>query len=152
MQGALGGSRGRVGLRLDQIGDGFGLHQVELVVQECPLGKLARLRGPGAQFERPVDQPLQDERAAVALQLEDVLAGEGLRRRKVEGNTAVDHLAGGIDEIAQGRVTGSRQRPDHLPCDVRYAGTRQPHDTEAAGSPRRGDGADGVSRTRQSCG
>ena len=37
-----GRARGRLGARIDQVGDGLGLRQVELVVEEGALGELAR--------------------------------------------------------------------------------------------------------------
>ena len=101
---ARGRARRRFGAGVDQVGDGFGLGQVELVVEEGALGEFARPGDAQARRARPVrrridrgggleaarEQQLQHDRAAVRLQLEHVFAGVRVRRREVERQALID--------------------------------------------------------------
>ena len=60
----------------DQVGDGLGLHQVQLAVQEGALRELARLGEPCAEIDDGFDEHRYEHRAAVALQLQNGFAGE----------------------------------------------------------------------------
>ena len=81
------GERGQVRC-FDQVADGFGLGQVELVVQERTFGELAGFGEPqpdgAARLEAAREQQLQHDGAAVRLQLEHVFAGVRMRRRKMD--------------------------------------------------------------------
>ena len=59
----------------------LGLAQVEPAVEEGAQGELAAPGRPRALAQRQLDHGLQRGRAAVAMDLEDVLGGEGVRRR-----------------------------------------------------------------------
>lgn len=97
-----GRARGGFGAGLDQVGDGFGLGQVQLVVEEGAARKLAGLghaqadavAGPQAARQ----QQLHHHRAAVALQLEHILAGVGMRRRKPQRDAPINGRAIGVEE------------------------------------------------------
>ena len=120
------GRRARRGLgaRVDQVGHGLGLRQVELVVEEGALGELA---GPGEAKARQTrragiavdlgrglqaarEQELHHDRPAVRLQLEHVLAGVGMRRGKVDRQAAIDRRALPVEERHQGRVARLERR------------------------------------------
>ena len=97
----------RLGAGVDEVGHRLGLRQVELVVEEGPLGELARLRQPrlgvgGLQrLQAARQQQLQHHRAAVRLQLEHVFAGVRVRRREVDRESAVQFGAAVADERQQ---------------------------------------------------
>ena len=55
----------------------LGLGQVELAVEEGAAGEFAGFGEAGAEFEAAGQQHLHDHRAAVALEFDDVFAGEG---------------------------------------------------------------------------
>ena len=103
-------ARGRLGAGVDQVGDGLGLRQVELVVEKRALGELARPGdAQGGQdgrsvaavdrrrgFETAREQQLQHDRTAVRLQLEHVLSGVRMRRRKEDRQAVVDRRSGSV--------------------------------------------------------
>ena len=111
LQRAGGGARRLFGAGLDQVGDGFGLYQVELVVEEGALGEFARLGQAyikvSTHFQHAAQQDLLDDGAAVALQLQHVLAGIGMGGGKPQGQPVVDGLAVGSQK---GAVTGNSWR------------------------------------------
>ena len=74
----------------DQVGDRFGLREVELAFEEGALGELARARAraPSAQAAR--EQLREHDRAAVRLQLDHVFAGVGVRRAEIQRDAVVD--------------------------------------------------------------
>ena len=101
--------RGRFGAGRDQIGDRFGLGQIEASVEERALGEFAGSRLARAELDHAREQPAQCDRAAVRLQLDDVLAGERMRRREVDQQAVIDRLAVGIEEPAEMRVARPRR-------------------------------------------
>ena len=71
--------RGTCGLAraaVDEIGNGFGLGEIDLVVQEGALCEFARLRDSRAETEYSREQHIHDDGAAMAMQLQDIFAGE----------------------------------------------------------------------------
>ena len=66
--------------RVDQIGDRFRLHQVDPAVQKRAQRELARLGEPRAGVDRGLHDRAQHDRAAVRAQLDDIVAGVGMRR------------------------------------------------------------------------
>ena len=108
-------ARGLRGARRDQVRDRLRLHEVELAVVEGALGKLARPRQARAELHGARDEQVHDHRAAVAVQLEHVLAGEGIRRREVEREPDVERVAVRVGEDGDGRVArlaaGAPARP-----------------------------------------
>ena len=93
---------------VDQVGDGFGLREVDLVVEEGPLGKFTGPRAARAQFHHALDQRLDDQ-AGVALQFEHILAGERARRGEEDGDAGIDDFAGGIAPAAEGGLARGGQ-------------------------------------------
>ena len=90
LQGTHGGAGGARGRRIDQIGDRFGLRQIHLAVEKGAAAEFAGFGQPGAEVEAAGEQHLHDDRAAVALQFEDVFAGKRMRIREKQQNSAVD--------------------------------------------------------------
>ena len=115
--GARRRARRRLSAGVDQVGNGFGLGQIDLVVQKCPLCELSRLGDPqlgqarhaGERIERSAcfqaagQQQLQNDRAAMRLQLQHVFARIGMRRRKINRQALVNHLT---LRITKGQVAG----------------------------------------------
>src|SRR5690606_23946175 len=83
LQGTQGitrsGDRGTV----DQVGDGFRLGEVDLVVEKGAPGKLAGFGEAGAVLDQCVQNQLGDDGAAVAMQLGNIFTGEGADRKSV---------------------------------------------------------------------
>ena len=76
MHGAAGGL---LAGGFDEIGDGLGLGQIQLVVEEGALAELARAGGADAvDLQDAADQHVQNDGAAMALQLQHVFAGEAV--------------------------------------------------------------------------
>src|SRR5262249_3615066 len=122
---------------IDEIGDGFCLCQVELVIQECTLGELTGLRQPRTKLHTALDQQVHDQRAAVALQLKQILAGVGTWRRKEQRDPFVDELVLRVTEFAE-RCLARRELPSDECNQQRYdSGTGDTHDAYAATASRR---------------
>ena len=92
LQRAHGGARRLARAGIDEIGDGFGLRQIDLVVVKGALGEFTGPRAPRAELQAARDQRFEDDRAAMALQLEHVLAGVGMRAGKEQREADVDGL------------------------------------------------------------
>ena len=65
--------------RLDQIANRFGLHQVHSPVQESAERELTGIGDARAPLDSGGDDGVEDHRAAVRRQLDDVVAGVGMR-------------------------------------------------------------------------
>ena len=157
-------ARRRLGARVDQVGDGLGLREVELVVEEGALGELARpaMRRSGqARLARRIvtlargleaarEQQLQHDRAAVRLQLEDVFAGVRMRRRKEDRQAAGRWRRhrrrenGDVGRVARRRAPAA-ERLDQR----REAAARDAHDADRAAPARGRDGDDRIRLARQ---
>ena len=99
--------RARV-FRGNEVGDGFGLGEVEPAVQESALGEFTRA-GLAASCldERPHDFTL-DELRAVDVELHRVFAGVGAGAAQDEGESFVEDGAVGVAEAAEGdRAVGN---------------------------------------------
>ena len=139
-QGVLGGAPGA---GVDQVGDRLGLGQVELVVEEGPLGEFARAGQAGAQLQAALQQQVHDHRAAVALQLQHVLAGEGVGAGEPEGDALVDHPLGALEGAVEG-VAGRGAVAQHRLGDRRAQGPGEANDADTPAPGRGGEGGDGV--------
>ncbi len=92
-------ARRLLGAGVDQIGDRFGLRQIELVVEKRAFGELA---GPGdahvGQRQHALEQQIEDHRPAVALQFQHVFAGKGVRPREPQRDALIEGGAGSVAE------------------------------------------------------
>ena len=83
------------------------MRQIELAVEIGTARKFAGFGEPGAKVQATRQQHVQHDRAAMALQFEDVFAGVGVGSRKIEQQAGVDQTAISGAEISQRRHTGA---------------------------------------------
>ncbi len=81
-------------LGLDQLRQGFRLGQIDPAIGESPTRKLSRLSRPEAWLRTQMTDHRRDNgRASVSMQLHAVLAGEAVRARQKQGESAIDRFA-----------------------------------------------------------
>jgi hypothetical protein len=78
-------------LRLDNIKDRLGLREVHPAVQERPQRELAGIGQPGPAEQDHLEDALQGHRPAVAVDLDDVLSGVGVRSLHVGRQHLISH-------------------------------------------------------------
>ena len=135
-----------------EIGNGFGLYQVQSAVEVGTQRELAGLGQPRARRHRELDDAAKQHRAAVRADLHDVFTGEGTRRGEERRRSR------GRGHARRAAVVSARRCPASVACLARKSfdasrqrlrdgmrlGTRQADDADAAASGRRRDGGDGV--------
>jgi len=87
---------------------------------------------------------MHDDRAAVALEFEHVLAGKGIRPREEQRQPLVDGLTGGITEAGQRRVSRLQVLASQGDGEVGELAAGDSDDTDAAAPARGGDGGDAL--------
>lgn len=96
----MGGADRESGLGGNEIHDSLGLGEIEFPVQESALGEFT-WRGVGcATFEEAIEHFTGDEDAAMAGELDRVLAGERVRREKRCEDAVIDQSARSIADFA----------------------------------------------------
>ena len=138
----------RRGGGLDQIGHALGLREVELAVEEGTAGEFARLGQAGAELQATLEQHLHDDRSAMTLQLDHVLAGEGGRRGEVEEDALIDRPLVLVEEASEVRGARPRGAAAQGEGEGAEAGARDADDTDAAAARCRRDRGD---RVRRAC-
>jgi hypothetical protein len=108
LQRAHGATGGGCRRGVDQIDDRLGLRQVELAVEVRPARELAGFSESCTEFEAARQQHLHDHGSTVAVQFEDILAGEGAWRREVQQQPGVDHASVSRREMGERRHSGGR--------------------------------------------
>ena len=153
---------GGFGAGVDQVGDGLGLREVDLVVEEGALGELAGPRQPqagqprasaggvdlGGGGEAAREQQLQHHRPAVGLELQYILAGVGMRRRKEQGQPLVDGPARGVEKGQIGGLARQQAAATERAHQRLEPGARHPHDAHRPATGRGGNGRNGLARRR----
>ncbi len=109
LHGTHGGARRRRAAGVDEISDGFGLGNIDLAVQKGAFAEFARPGHAAAQLEQPLQQRIEHPDPAVALQLQDMFAGVGGGSGKVQGQSTVERLAVGGEEMRNLRDARRRQ-------------------------------------------
>jgi len=147
-QRASGRPRGGLGAGIDEVGHGLGLGQVQLVVEERAGREFARVRDAQAEaaagLQAACEDQLQQHRAAVGLQFQDVLAGVGIRRGEVDRQALVQRLALRVEDgtvVRHARRQRLRADGGDQRGQVASGCTHDAHRTAAGG---RGDGDDRV--------
>ena len=138
---AAGAARGGFGAGIDQVGDGLGLGQVDLVVEEGALGEFAGLGHPQADAPAPGlqaarQQQLQHHRPAMGLQFQHVLAGVGVGRREMDRQALVDGAAVGRAERQVGCFARFQRAAAERPATM--AATERPETRTMPTAPRPG--------------
>ena len=140
---------GRLARGINQIGHALGLRQIELVVEKSAFGEFAGLGRARTQFEAARQQHLHHHRAAVALQLDDVFAGEARGRGEIKQQAVVNRQAVGIGKIGVERgarhgrfAAGEGLRQGQQMC----AGQTNHADTAAPGGGGNGGNGGGGGR------
>ena len=101
--------------RVHQIRHGLRLYQVQSSMQVRAKREFTGLGEPRAGGHREPDETLQDGRAAVRAELDDVLAGVGVRRGEPRGHHVIDRLARPRSDPRLARM--SRVVAAAAPCD-----------------------------------
>ena len=137
---AAGSGRGH------QVRDGLGLGQVQAAVEEGAEGEFARAGGAGAGGQQAVQYAAQGNRAAVAAQLGNVLAGVRAWTRHEEQQGLVDQLIVAVEDLHQVRIARFGVAGAAGDAAGNPQGFRPAHANHAdATAPYRGrDGGDGV--------
>ena len=136
------GTRRLRGAAVDEVGDRFGLREVELVVQERPLRELSGFGLARAERQDTAQQHVEHHRAAMALEFQHVFAGERVRRRKVERDALVDRVAVRPEERPQRCDAWRRHAAEQSLADVAAAWAGDADDADAAPAGRRRDRGD----------
>ncbi len=143
---AAGTARRGLGAGVDQVGNRLGLGQVDLVVQERPLGELAGLGQAQARqsglrrLQAARQQQLQHHGPAVGLQLQHVLAGVAVRRGEEKRQPLVDGLALGVGKGQVMRLARLQRAAQQILHEGRQATARHAHDAHGATPWGGGDG------------
>ena len=145
----------RTRTRSDQVGDRFGLRQVELAAEKGARSEFAGRCHAGAAANQQCEQFADDVPRAVTRDLDRIFAGVGVRRTENRDQHVVEHACAVGDRAVEHRVAGCFARP---PCAAEYGvadrecrGTAHAHDGDraACGSGGRDDGiVRGVHRRR----
>lgn len=94
------------GVGSDEVGDGFGLGEVKSSVEERAFGELAPIGKPCAAVNEPTEQFVLNEKAAVAGNLDRILACERVRSTK----NGTDDLIKRLIVTNDAAITGSAGR------------------------------------------
>src|SRR5690606_761378 len=135
-------ARGLFSRRLDQISDCFSLRQIHAPVQKGATRELAWLRHTCAQLQAARQQHAHHHRAAMSLQLENVLAGKGIRCREIQQQALIEGSAVGSEKACQTGATRFRFCATQGSCEGQEIGAGKPYDTDTAttgGGRDRGD-------------
>ncbi|OLB60903.1 MAG: hypothetical protein AUI11_11970 [Acidobacteria bacterium 13_2_20CM_2_66_4] len=149
-----GGARLERRHRIDQIGDGFGLHQIDPAVEERAKRELAGLGKARAPIDCRFDDRAQDHRASVRAHFDDIVARIGMRSGERRDDNLIDRLCGG----GVSRTRDARQRSatwpertvvrDESKRDRVRTRTAQTDDADAATARRRRNRHDRVVRRK----
>ena len=102
----VGGAQGQLGARVDQIGHGFGLGQVNAPVEEGAAGEFAGLGQARAVGQHGVQHQLRRQDPAVAGDFDHILARERARRAH-DGQQGFIHVLSVAHDVAEvNRVRG----------------------------------------------
>ena len=142
--GGTGGSRG---LGADEIHHRLGLGQVELAVEEGPLGELARTGHAGTGLKHRGQHTRGDQRSPMAADLDKILARVAAGVAEDREQHLVDDLAMRINDPAEGdaallhrgrRLGSAEDRVGHGQCP----GAADPDHGQRPLAGRRGDRGD----------
>ena len=123
-----------------EVGEGFGLREVEFAVAEGAEGELAGLSEACAAVDECGEESLLEVEGAVAGEFDGFFAGEAVRCGEVGGDAVVD-----IGDAAVGGVSRLEGvNGEDAECDGECVGAAEADDGDAADARGCGDGGDGV--------
>ena len=91
----------------NEVAHGLGLGQIDAAVEERAQREFARFGKARAGADGAVETMPQDDRRAVAGNLDDIFGGVRLRGREVRDDDFIDHLAFVVDQLAKGCAPGT---------------------------------------------
>ena len=131
--------------------------EIDAAVQEGAKRELARGRRARPGAKERVERRFEQERVAVARDLDDVLARVGARPREEDRDGAVERLASIRDDVDDDRasrllerVFGRRAKDGER--DAARVGAAHAEDADPPAARRGGDGGDGVVEHRRGAG
>src|SRR5690606_26136184 len=95
-----------------------------------------------AELEHALEQGGADGAAAVRMELDEILARIGARRRKREQQASIERRAGRVAEGAEQSAAWPRFPPGENPRDRERGGPRDANDRDRTFAGRSGDGGD----------
>ena len=137
------------GARIDQIGDRFGLHQIQAAVQHGAARELARCRQSRAGGHAGGQHERRHHVASVRADLHDVVARVRARRRKPGDQRIVEGRPIRMGQSHAGRAAGLQVGRAKGARDLDRARPGQPNHGNRPASSGRGKGDDRVVATRQ---
>jgi hypothetical protein len=135
---------------IDQIGNRLGLRQIKSIVEPGTAGEFSRSRHARPEREATLQQHAQHHQPAMALQLQHVLAGVGMRRREIQQQAVVQWPALIIQKNDVSRLSWRQRlviagkRRSHL-LQARSGNTHHTNASHPESSGDRGDGVRGIS-------
>ncbi len=90
--------------RVNQVRDRFGLHEIDPSVQVRAKRELARVGQPRAGMNRGADDRFENHGTAVRRNFDDIIAGVGVRSRKVRRDDPIDRRLVD-DDVGERRAT-----------------------------------------------
>ena len=124
-------------LAVNEIGNGLGLRQIELVVEEGAAGEFAGPCETRPELQRPLQQHVHDHRPAMPLQLQYILTGKGSRPTEKQCDALVNRLTSGVEESRMPCEARAREFPKHGlgdHWDTRTGDADDPNATAPGGS------------------
>ena len=152
LEGTDGKPGGRCSAAFDQIGDRLGLNKIQLSVEECPLAELSGLGEPGSATKHAGEKQVRHHRSAVAVEFENIFAGERGGRGEIEDDPLVDDVAVLVPKADECCCPRGRKPADNRLRDGRGAGAGDADDGDTAyprGGGERRNGAFGRQREKR---
>src|SRR5690606_23734191 len=144
LQGVQGVAGGLFTAGVYQVGNGFRLGQVQLVIEERALGELTWACKACAPLGDMLQQQVQDHRSAVPLQFQHVFTGKGMGAGKENGYALVQYLAVAIVKRAVVSVTWAEGLFDQVFGEFGYVRPGYSHYAHAAAPGSGGNGGNSV--------
>ena len=142
IEAAHGGACRRLRAAGNQVGDGLGLDQVDLAIEKGTFGKLTRPRLARTEFDDARQQAAEDDRAAMRLQFDDVLAGEGMGRGEMDDQATIQHAAVFFSKRTVMCMAWPWALAEQGPGNGRSSASGEADDADAAGTGGGGNGGD----------
>ncbi len=111
------------------------LDQIQLVVEKRALCELAGIGAPRPELHQPPDQCFDNDWPAMAVKLDHVLAGVGVRRGKEERQARIQGLKLSVFECCKHRAPRRWHRAQHGDGNALRMGSGQTHNGYAPPSP-----------------